>query len=602
MKNIFTVFAGRKRTLSILLKYLQIAIKDKVIDEVHLWNYTRENDDDLYIQEVSNLMQTSSTREQYIEVTPLIINKSFTLVIKGDSEICVKISDEDNNIYEMIGEAGSGNDDNVIRIEICPNDKLHIHQRGRDLIVSDVVPGFNIEHIFVKTFLGSKCLLKYETVKNNGIYYFDTCQKKPWHNYYSHYVNPIYENDVVIKCDDDIVFLDLKTLPNFISYVRDGTADIVFANTINNGVSAFYQQNKFHLLPDELGHFEYPEQGLYGSLWSSGEKASLLHKYFIANHEKFLTFDYHKEVIPIDTRFSINLFAMKAEKWHKISDCGEDDEYNLTVNYVLNRGLINCIYSEFYASHLSFYKQNENFPDIEDVINQYKNLFTKLNTMSRFIVINSHINSAIALNHLLHSLKEKEEFTSHKFIIAIGGYYELEQPDIVDEGNIKYIKCNHNSIDFTGLITIMEMYESDVDNMYLYLHDTCKVGNQFFSKLKSIEQMTIISSMKIKHSRSMNIGIYSQKLINSFKPFLLSMKNMSKEREIEFKTRWNSEDHIFNNDPYNFVLNNYNEHQFTGPMDYYGTGTQRIVEYYPNLDLYKIKANYGQIGNPIMSN
>jgi hypothetical protein len=54
------------------------------------------------------------------------------------------------------------------------------------------------------------------------------------------------------------------------------------------------------------------------------------------------------------------------------------------------------------------------------------------------------------------------------------------------------------------------------------------------------------------------------------------------------------EDHIFNNDENNVVLENYNGWKYTGPVDYYNTGTMRIIEHYPNLDLYKIKANWGQ--------
>ena len=37
----------------------------------------------------------------------------------------------------------------------------------------------------------------------------------------------------------------------------------------------------------------------------------------------------------------------------------------------------------------------------------------------------------------------------------------------------------------------------------------------------------------------------------------------------------------------NSTFNNY-----VGPIDYYNSGVMRIVEYYPNIDLYKIKANW----------
>ena len=114
------------------------------------------------------------------------------------------------------------------------------------------------------------------------------------------------------------------------------------------------------------------------------------------------------------------------------------------------------------------------------------------------IVINSHIKSSIALNHLLDSMKKYEDFYSYKIIIMIGGFYDNNDYIIhSDENdNITYIYCNHNSIDFTGLITLMELYSSDTDEYYLYLHDTCKIGCEFYNKLKSID-LSNITSLKI---------------------------------------------------------------------------------------------------------
>jgi len=156
-----------------------------------------------------------------------------------------------------------------------------------------------------------------------------------------------------------------------------------------------------------------------------------------------------------------------------------------------------------------------------------------------------------------------------------------------------YIKCNHNSIDFTGLIILLELYNQNINEYYLYLHDTCKIGPKFYDKLKALD-LTNVTTIKINRSFSMNIGIYSQNIINKFKNFLLSKKNKDEKMCMKFKSVNYCEDYIFNNDPNNIILENYNGHNYTGPFDYYGTGTMRIVEYYPNLDLYKIKANYGQ--------
>jgi hypothetical protein len=128
------------------------------------------------------------------------------------------------------------------------------------------------------------------------------------------------------------------------------------------------------------------------------------------------------------------------------------------------------------------------------------------------ILINSHINSKIALEHLLESMKALDEFEQYEFIICIGGYYNCNY-ELFKNKNITYIHCNHNSIDFTALITMFELFSENKNDYYLYLHDTCRIGNQFYNKLKAIES-TInidISSIRINKRYSMNIGVYSQK-------------------------------------------------------------------------------------------
>ena len=209
------------------------------------------------------------------------------------------------------------------------------------------------------------------------------------------------------------------------------------------------------------------------------------------------------------------------------------------------------------------------------------------------IVINSHAKSNIALQHLLESLKENDIVNYLDVIVVIGGHYNLNNYEIIQNENITYIHANHNSIDFTGLITLMELCNNDINEHYVYLHDTCKIGKNFYNKIKSID-LTNVSSIKINKHFSMNIGIYSQKIINEFKEFLLSKKNNNENECMNFKSVNFNEDYIFNNDANNKLLDNYDGWNYTGPTDYYNTGTMRIVEYYPNLDLYKIKANWGQ--------
>ena len=94
------------------------------------------------------------------------------------------------------------------------------------------------------------------------------------------------------------------------------------------------------------------------------------------------------------------------------------------------------------------------------------------------IVINSHIKSRVPLEHLLESFKEVQ--CIYEIIVVIGGYYDVPGYKVFKQNDITYIHCNHNSIDFTGLIALLELYNDNVDEYYTYLHDTCKIGKNFF--------------------------------------------------------------------------------------------------------------------------
>jgi hypothetical protein len=217
------------------------------------------------------------------------------------------------------------------------------------------------------------------------------------------------------------------------------------------------------------------------------------------------------------------------------------------------------------------------------------------------IVINSHNKSTIALNHLLESMRNHPEFLNFEHIIFIGGYYDNKDYIQNDDKNIKYIQCNHNSIDFTSFIALTEIEEySNSDNYYFYMHDTCRIGINFYKKINI--DISSITTAKIHGRYSMNIGIYSQKIINQFKDFLLTKKNTDESKCMQFKTIDYNEDYIFHNDPNNILLENYSGWLYKGPLDYYNTGTMRLIEYYPNVDLYKIKANWGLGGEWTLKN
>jgi hypothetical protein len=363
----------------------------KIIDEVHFWNNTRNAYDECYIKSITNLKRTSSAKDgNYVIITPKIIDNSFEIKVNARSDFHIKI----NGTYEIV-LGGWDNTKSVIReikennveifqlikpilendiiIKVSMNDYLSIY-KNNELIIHQPIENVTIEKIQIKTGHNSVGEIDYTPTQNQGFYFMDTCEKT-WKNYYQYYTNTKYANDIILKCDDDIVFMDIYKLPKFIEFIKNNDFDLVFANTINNGVSSFFQQHRYNLIPTTLMNLEYPNEGLYGTLWESGEKAEKLHNYFIQNNKKFLLD--RGETIQINTRFSINFFGYKGKNWHKIKDCYIDDEYNLTVDYVKNRKFKNIFYSDFYVSHLSFYKQNETI-NLYDLVNKYDDLYNKI--------------------------------------------------------------------------------------------------------------------------------------------------------------------------------------------------------------------------------
>jgi hypothetical protein len=408
--NIISVFSGRKANIEILRKYLSKALDLKIIDQVHFWNFARNINDEAYLKSISNLKRTSSSGGgNYILIQPEISNNSFDLSVKASSNIIIKLTNTDTEYEIVLG--GWHNTKSVIRENnheivhlnktgvadestynkftvMVMNDTLNI-LKNEDLLMSHKIKkNFKIQTIYFKTGHDSVGHLTFTETRNKGFYFMDTCEKS-WKNYYNHYTDPAFENDVIIKSDDDIVFIDLHKLPKFIDFIKNTDQyDLVFANTINNGVSAYFQQNKFNLIPKDLMELEYPNGGLCGSLWESGPKAEVLHEYFLQNYTDFLEYNYNEEIIPVHTRFSINFFGYKGKNWYKIKDAyGRDDEHTLTVDYVVHRQFKNILYADCYVSHLSFFKQNDTGINLKKLLDGYSELYKTMEENGRFKVL-----------------------------------------------------------------------------------------------------------------------------------------------------------------------------------------------------------------------
>ncbi len=130
--------------------------------------------------------------------------------------------------------------------------------------------------------------------------------KFSFRDFYSHYADNLTAADVLVKADDDILWVNVSEFKCFVKYVHANTDEVlVNANVVNNAVTAHIQQ-KLGIIPKSVGDFEYPLGGRAGTLYHSPEKALALHKYFLSHKEIF----FKDMIIQYMERMSINLFGV----------------------------------------------------------------------------------------------------------------------------------------------------------------------------------------------------------------------------------------------------------------------------------------------------
>ena len=208
-----------------------------------------------------------------------------------------------------------------------------------------------------------------------GFTLFEVADKSLWKEYYAHYTARDYPNTILIKSDDDIVFIDVESFQSFIDYrSRDLVPLLLFPSIVNNGVCAHLQQ-KCGLMKDDGGH-EFENDPGFGSLWASGEIAGRLHRDFWNNKDEWLskTRSCGVKTIELGQRISVNFFAILSEDIDAVYGAvarGYDDEVLLTTTIPRELSRHLDVYMGFTVAHLSFYKQRETGLDEPMVLKMY---------------------------------------------------------------------------------------------------------------------------------------------------------------------------------------------------------------------------------------
>jgi len=240
--------------------------------------------------------------------------------------------------------------------------------------------------IYLHNYDDNEIVLKKARVKTNWNPFYKTISK--WS-----------KNSVVIKCDDDILFIDINSLKNAIKdRIKDKISFLIHSNCINNGVCAYYQKDLFKNLNNELN--KHPIGGINGVLFEKPELAYVLHNQFckdllmdINNLNKYIIND-----VFIDNRISINFILINGSDLKYLENITFHDEYELSS--LLPEKLLrpNKIKGDFITTHLSYTFQDKillNRPELlinyQKIANNYifKNK-KNFNNIAKFIIPKAH--------------------------------------------------------------------------------------------------------------------------------------------------------------------------------------------------------------------
>jgi hypothetical protein len=403
--------------MKLLTDYVRSAIALGIIDEWHIWNFTRHPDDDEWVRALAPSVSRIPDDLLYYKLASCDQNQGGRLLFRafvrtGNDAIFGVVPDykqgsgpcfeiviggwgnhrcgirrlssrrelfqtelergAENNLISEMETPGilSNGEYRLVEIELTKRG-LMVRVEGNEVCQIDGMfdgPSFDV---FARTGFGGDMDLRNVDGNPSRIALFHANRNITpiYSNSYLYYGRRLdeYRHSVFLKSDDDIVYMDIKRLVDFIAFrVNQPYYFIVSANVVNNGVCAYYQQ-KFGKIPLDLMELELPPGGFCGQLWANPQWAESLHRYFIRSLSSFSEYDVQS--IDWNMRISINFIAWLGEDLAYMCAEFRDDEQALSVSISSRLKRPNTIYMPFVVSHLTFYSQDPGFahgPILED--------------------------------------------------------------------------------------------------------------------------------------------------------------------------------------------------------------------------------------------
>jgi len=362
--------------------------------------------------------------------------------------------------------------------------------------------------------------------KENNIYLCKEKIKTDWSPFYKYISSHSKDNDIIIKCDDDILFIDIYNLKNaIIDRIKDKESFIIHSNCINNGVCTYYQSELFDNVKDHLKI--YPKGGILGILFENPKIANIIHHQFTKdillsynNIDKYIIENKY-----INTRISINFILMNGSDMKYLKDTSYHDEYELSSLFPETLCRYNKINGSLITSHLSYSLQDKIILNNNNIINNYskiRDMYIKLKDISP-IKYKEIYNETLLTSHITNDIYKVKNWIkdNHYYIknIETNQYlyidYEIDELELSSNDKTMfqinniidnvisiqlgiYYLTKYNSISkFRNELTLIKCYNNN-NEKYMVKEDIDENGSFFLKFIKYNNYFTVKNNKKSK--------------------------------------------------------------------------------------------------------
>ncbi len=415
---ILLTFAGRKDRMELLTHYVREALDRGLIDEWHVWNFSRNDHDDRWLRSQFPVVGRTPDNLVYYPAgyldTTSDDSRRWRALVRAGNDVYVGIRPryerapshefviggwmnqrtvlrrlKTSDFFADQHDRRAGGQDAVTEVE-TPGILSPVMFRDLEIFIDDFKIRLSVDgstvieydenvpqgrfDIYVKTGYGAEGEWRFPDRQDVGEYLYQSDQRSHagWSELFNFYADRAahYADSVIMKCDDDIVYIQLDGLEDFIRFrLRERQYFLVSANVVNNGVCAYHQQQR-GAIPESLMRIEFRADAP-PNIFSSAAMAIDLHNHFLDHRELFEQMP--GDPIPWRGRFGINFVSWIGRDMSYMSVDMPDDEYVVCYRIPTYLGRSNCIFPRFAVSHLTFTPQDEEF-DHEAILYRYREL------------------------------------------------------------------------------------------------------------------------------------------------------------------------------------------------------------------------------------